>query len=114
MVALFFLLGHFRAFKSSPVSPLPPPPFLLSAYPKMPDPTPPLTPPASSSDNEECSSSPFSKREYLLAQMKQKDSIIESLLKQVRLHVLPKPSRRPLTVRLFLVAQSISRYSSFD
>jgi hypothetical protein len=55
----------------------------------MPDPTPPLTPPSSSSDNEEYSPFPVSKREYLLAQMKQKDAVIESLLKQVRLH---KPS----------------------
>ena len=52
----------------------------------MPDPLPPLTP-ASSSDNEEYSLPPVSKREYLLAQMKQKDTIIESLLKQVRLHL---------------------------
>ena len=68
-----------------------PPPFFLFAYPKMPDPTPPLTPSATSSDNEEYSSSPVSKREYLLAQMKQKDTIIESLLKQVRSHVFTKP-----------------------
>ena len=65
-------------YPSLPSSPL--------LYPKMPDPTPPITS-SSSSDNEEYSPSPVSKREYLLAQMKQKDMIIESLLKQVRLHI---------------------------
>jgi hypothetical protein len=53
----------------------------------MPDPTP-LLPSSSSSDNEEYSTLPVSEHEYLLSQMKQKDLIIESLLKQVRLHVL--------------------------
>jgi len=36
-------------------------------------------------DDDECSLSPFSKREYLLAQVKQKDELIDSLLEQVRL-----------------------------
>jgi hypothetical protein len=48
-------------------------------------------PPSSctSLDDDEYSFSPFSKREYLLAQMKQKDELIDSLLKQVRLsHIL--------------------------
>ncbi len=77
------------------------------------------TPPASSSDNEECSCSPLSKREYLLAQMKQKDAIIESLLKQVRSHrISPQPSKRPLTecnsISRLPVAQSVSRHSSLD
>ncbi|KAH9009311.1 fungal-specific transcription factor domain-containing protein [Lactarius hengduanensis] len=57
----------------------------------MSDPTPTLTPPTSSSDNEEYSSSPVSKREYLLAQMKQKDAIIESLLKQLHNPYLATP-----------------------
>ncbi|KAH9031018.1 fungal-specific transcription factor domain-containing protein [Lactarius pseudohatsudake] len=57
----------------------------------MSDPTPTLTPPTSSSDNEEYSSSPVSKREYLLAQMKQKDAIIESLLKQLHNSYLATP-----------------------
>ena len=83
------LFGFFRPFKSSSVSLLSTPPFF---HPKMSDPT---LSPASSSDDEECSPFPFSKREYLLAQMKQKDTIIESLLKQVRLHVLRNPSRPP-------------------
>jgi len=43
------------------------------------------SPSASSPDDEECSFSPFSKREYLLAQMRQKDELIDSLLKQVSL-----------------------------
>jgi hypothetical protein len=81
---MFFLLGHFRAFKYLSVSTLLPHSSCF-ACPKMPDPTPTLTPSSSSSDNEEYSPLPVSKREYLLAQMKQKDAIIESLLKQVRL-----------------------------
>jgi len=36
-------------------------------------------------DDDECPFSPFSKRKYLLAQMKQKDELIDSLLKQDRL-----------------------------
>ncbi|KAN0133535.1 hypothetical protein V8E53_008703 [Lactarius tabidus] len=40
--------------------------------------------------------SALNKREYLLAQMKQKDAIIESLLKQVRFH---EPSRRLLALK---------------
>jgi hypothetical protein len=43
------------------------------------------SPSTSSPDDEECSFSPFSKREYLLAQMRQQDELIDSLLKQVRL-----------------------------
>ena len=43
------------------------------------------SPSTSSPDDEEYSFSPFSKREYLLAQMRQKDELIDSLLKQVRL-----------------------------
>ena len=43
------------------------------------------SPSTSSSDDEECSFLPFSKREHLLAQMRQKDELIDSLLKQVRL-----------------------------
>ena len=44
------------------------------------------SPSTSSPDDEECSFSPFSKREYLLALMRQKkDELIDSLLKQVRL-----------------------------
>jgi hypothetical protein len=43
------------------------------------------SPSTSSPDDEECSFSPFSKREYLLAQMRQKDELFDSLLKQVRL-----------------------------
>jgi hypothetical protein len=43
------------------------------------------SPSTSSPDDEECSFSPFSKREYLLAQMRQNDELIDSLLKQVRL-----------------------------
>ena len=44
---------------------------------------------STSSDDEEYSSLPISKREYLLAQLKQKDAIIESLLKQVCLSRAP-------------------------
>ena len=43
------------------------------------------SPSTSSPDDEEYSFSPFSKREYLLAQMRQKDELINSLLRQVRL-----------------------------
>jgi hypothetical protein len=43
------------------------------------------SPSVSSPDDEECSFPPFSKREYLLAQMRQKDELIDSLLKQVSL-----------------------------
>ena len=39
--------------------------------------------PASSADDEPLTIPSSSKREYLLAQIKQKDAIIESLLKQV-------------------------------
>jgi hypothetical protein len=51
--------------------------------------------PSISSDDEEYSSLPISKREYLLAQLKQKDAIIESLLKQVRLSRVPSAHPRP-------------------
>jgi hypothetical protein len=73
----------------------------------------------SSFDNEEYSHSPVSKREYLLEQVKQKDAIIELLLKQVRLHILTKLSKRPIYLKcnsdsLFPVAQSGSPHSSFD
>ena len=43
------------------------------------------SPSTSSPDDEECSFSPFRKREYLLAQMRQNDELIDSLLKQLRL-----------------------------
>ena len=54
---------------------------------------------------DECSPSCSSKREYLLAQIRQKDAIIESLLKQVslsfatlhRLPFLPSPAPLPST-----------------
>jgi len=45
----------------------------------------------SSPDDEECSFLPFSKREYLLAQMRQKDELIESLLKQLHNPYLATP-----------------------
>ena len=42
-------------------------------------------------DDDECSFLSFSKREYLLAQLRQKDELIDSLLKQVCLeHYLAK------------------------
>jgi hypothetical protein len=41
------------------------------------------SPSASSSDGDESSFFPISKREYLLAQLRQKDELIDSLLKQV-------------------------------
>ncbi|KAI9508706.1 hypothetical protein F5148DRAFT_1283714 [Russula earlei] len=37
----------------------------------------------SSDDDDECPFSPFSKREYLLAQIKQKNELIDSLIKQL-------------------------------
>lgn len=51
---------------------------------------------SSSDDDDDCSLfDSISKREYLLAQIRQKDNIIESLLKQVRLpNILPP---HPLT-----------------
>jgi hypothetical protein len=45
-------------------------------------------------DDDECSFLSFSKREYLLAQLRQKDELIDSLLKQVCLeHYLGKRER---------------------
>jgi hypothetical protein len=90
--------------------------------PKMPDPAPSRasSPSTSSSDDEEYSSFPISKREYLLAQLKQKDAIIESLLKQVCLFRVLSTNLRPqLTmigdpVPLLPAPQPISRYPSLD
>lgn len=69
------------------------------------------SPSTSSLDDDECSFSPFSKREYLLAQMRQKDELIDSLLKQVR------PSYILLTNILYSyshspASQSVSRHTS--
>ena len=67
-----------------------PPPPTFPRFPKMLDRAV-SRPPSSctSLDDDECSFLPFSKREYLLAQMRQKDELIDSLLKQVRLsHIL--------------------------
>jgi hypothetical protein len=65
------------------------------------------SPSISSTDDEECSFSPFSKREYLLAQMRQKDELIDSLLKQVCFsHVL-------LTIKCACVNLLIYSASSF-
>jgi len=74
------------------------PPLFIPALPEMPIPARSRTSSfsAPSSDDDECLFSPFSKREYLLAQMKQKDELIDSLVKQVRLsqHAI-KRFRRP-------------------
>ena len=48
------------------------------------------SPSASSLDGDEYSFFPFSKREYLLAQLRQKDELIDSLLKQVCLSNTPR------------------------
>jgi hypothetical protein len=47
------------------------------------DPSRASSPSSSSPDDDGCSFLPFSKREYLLAQLRQKDELIDSLLKQV-------------------------------
>ncbi|KAI9511830.1 hypothetical protein F5148DRAFT_1146554 [Russula earlei] len=54
-----------------------------SAHPRAPS-----FPVSSDDDDDECSFSPFTKREYLLAQMKQKDELIDSLVNQTSSHQL--------------------------
>jgi len=52
-------------------------------------------------NDDECSFSPFSKRKYLLAQMRQTYELIDSLLKQVRLsHILLTKYMRDLLIIL--------------
>jgi hypothetical protein len=72
------------------------------------------SPSASSLDDDECSFLSFSKREYLLAQLRQKDELIDSLLKQVCLeHSLGK-CERSQSVSHFLATQSISSQPSLN
>ena len=99
------LWAHFYALRNYPTfSPIP-----LSTT-KMPDRA--SSPSTSSSDDEEYSTLPGSKREYLLAQLKQKDGIIESLLKQVG---LTRPTNIQATADgSCLVTQPVSCYASLD
>lgn len=69
---------------------------------------------ASSLDDDECSFLSFSKREYLLAQLRQKDELIDSLLKQVCLEYSLGQCERSQSVSHFLATQSISSQSPFN
>jgi hypothetical protein len=72
------------------------------------------SPSASSLDDDECSFLSFSKREYLLAQLRQKDELIDSLLKQVGLEHSLGSYERSRSVSHFLATQSLSSQSSFN